>query len=157
MVEAICSSVHTPYEVISSEDLLARIEDFNKKIEAEKSNREEGWDWRNEWTMIGSDVVSLFPSLTAVETAKAVRSQAMKCSIKWDNIDSRWLRLYVHLNQHLSSDITPIKHLLPKKRKGKRGPEPSLSSKECLGRHLENVYDDGIPSSWTWPETETTQ
>ena len=107
--------------------------------------------------MIGSDVVSLFPSLTAVETAKAVRSQAMKCSIKWDNIDSRWLRLYIHLNQHLSSDITPVKHLLPKKRKGKRGPEPGMSSKECLGRYLENVYDNGVPSSWTWPDKEPTQ
>ena len=106
--------------------------------------------------MIGSDVISLFPSLTAIETAKAVRSQALKCSISWDNIDSRWLWFYIHLNQRFSSDISQVKHLLPQKRKGMRGPEPGLSSKECKGRHLENVYENGEPSSWVWPTREPT-
>ena len=75
MVESICCSVTDPYEVISSEDMLARIEDFNKFIEKERKKHGEGWDWRHKYTMIGSDVVSLFPSLTAVNTAKAVRNK----------------------------------------------------------------------------------
>ena len=106
------------------------------------------------WTLIGTDVVSLFPSLSSVNTAKAVRSQAMKSSITWENIDTRWLRLYVHLNRELSSDISDIKHLLPTKRRGKLGPEPGMSCQECLGRYLEPVYDNGQPSSWTWPGLE---
>ena len=107
--------------------------------------------------MLGSDVISLFPSLTAVNTAKAVKSQAMKSSIVWDNIDSKWLRLYIHLNRSLSSDLSEIEHLLPKKRLGKRGPEPGMSSDECLKRYLEEVYEDGTPSSWTWPREPTTE
>ena len=39
--------------------------------------------------MVGSVVVSLFPSLSAVNTAKAVHSQALKSEIRWENIDSR--------------------------------------------------------------------
>ena len=118
--------------------------------------RDSSWDWRNKWTLIGSDVVSLFPSLTAENTAKAVRSQALKSGIIWENIDSKWLRLYIHLNRNLSSDISQIEHLLPKKRKGKRGPEPGMSSKECLQRHLLDVYEKGELSSWTWPTNEPT-
>ena len=33
LVESICCSVNNPYEVISSEDMLARIEEFNVKLE----------------------------------------------------------------------------------------------------------------------------
>ena len=135
-----------PFEVISSEDLVARIERFNNYVKKENDIRGDAWDWKDQWTMIGSDVISLFPSLTAIETAKAVRSQALKCSISWDDIDSRWLWFYIHLNQRFSSDISQVKHLLPQKRKGMRGPEPGLSSKECKGRHLENVYENGEPS-----------
>ena len=75
MVESICSSVNDPFEVISSEDMLARLERFNKHVKKENEIRGDAWDWRDQWTMIGSDVISLFPSLTAIETAKAVRSQ----------------------------------------------------------------------------------
>ena len=55
------------------------------------------------------------------------------------------------------SDISQISHLLPTKRKGKRGKEPGMGSKECLKRYLENVYDNGEPSSWVWPESEPTE
>ena len=123
MVESICCSIHNPYEVISSEDLLARIEEFNIKVKEGIKENGETWDWRHKWMMIGSDIISLFPSLTAVNTAKAVRTQSMKSSIKWENIDCRWLRLYIHLNRSLSSDISDVEHLLPSKRKGERSQE----------------------------------
>ena len=77
VVESLCSSVSKPYEVISSEDMLSRVEVFNGWVENmnEKKKKENiNWDWRDEWILIGSDVVSLFPSLTADRTAKAVRS-----------------------------------------------------------------------------------
>ena len=85
MVESICSSISDPFEVISSEDLLSRIENFNKmvteKIETEASKGNE-WDWREHWTLIGSDVISLFPSLTAENTAQAVKSQVLKSNME---------------------------------------------------------------------------
>ena len=71
MVEAVCGSIKNPYEVISSDDMLSRVESFNKLVEEKKKEREDpNWDWRSEWILIGSDVVSLFPSLSAENTAK---------------------------------------------------------------------------------------
>ena len=105
--------------------------------------------------MIGSDVVSLFPSLTAKNTARAVREQTLKSDISFENIDTRWLSLYIHLNRDIASDITSIKHLLPTRRKGKRGPEPGMSSTECMSRYLEQVYENGELSSWIWPREPT--
>ena len=119
----------------------------------EKKKKEDiNWDWRDEWILIGSDVVSLFPSLTADRTAKAVRSQAEKIEIKWENVDTRWLCMYIHQNRELSSDLSQVEKFLPRRRKGKRGPEPGLSSKECLKRYLECQYENGELSSWEWPE-----
>ena len=69
IVESICSAVEDPYEVISSSDMLSRIEEFNKNMVKEAIKRiedgEKEWDWREEWMLIGSDVLSLFPSLNA--------------------------------------------------------------------------------------------
>ena len=74
VVESVANGVSNPYEVISSEDMLSRIEKCNGKIADMRqeildvdSNIE--WDWRKNYVLIGSDVVSLFPSLTAENTA----------------------------------------------------------------------------------------
>ena len=67
-----------PYEVISSEDLLHRVEKFNKELEKERLEKLPecpDYDWRQDWMLIGSDISALFPSLTKDRTAKAVRRQ----------------------------------------------------------------------------------
>ena len=110
--------------------------------------------------LLGSDVVALFPSLTKKRTAKAVRNQVCKSNIKWNNIDTRWLTLYIHLNRGLNSGLDEIAHLLHKKRPGKRGVEPGLSSAECMRRSLEDWYEINgktYRSSWIWPEKEPTE
>ena len=100
VVESICSSVEDPYEVISSTDMLSRVGKFNEKILQEKIEKIEGreivWDWKKEWMLLGSNVVSLFPSLSAQNTARIVREQLRKCPISWRNIDDTWLRLHLH-------------------------------------------------------------
>ena len=95
VVESICSSKVDPFEVISSEDMLHQFEVFVKEVASELEENKD-YDWRNNWMVMGSDVKSLFPSLTKEKTAKAVRAQAEKNDIKWTNIDSKWLRLYIH-------------------------------------------------------------
>ena len=62
---------------------------------------------------IGSDVTALFPSSTKRRTAEAIYNQAKKSKIAWSNIDEKWLTLYIHLNQNLSSHIGEVSHLLP--------------------------------------------
>ena len=74
MIESVANAVVDPFEVISSEDLLSRFEKFNefiKKTKKKKDDEDPGtdWDWRDDWMLVGSDVVSLFPSLTAETTA----------------------------------------------------------------------------------------
>ena len=39
IVESLCMSVENPFEIISSEDLLARISSSNKEIEKKKRTR----------------------------------------------------------------------------------------------------------------------
>ena len=65
--------------------------------------------------LIGSDVVSLSPSLSAENTARAVKNQILKSPITWNNIDENWIRMYIHQNRSLVEDLSKIEHLLPKK------------------------------------------
>ena len=71
----------------------------------------------------------LFPSLSAVITANAVRTQIKKSEIIWNNIDNRWLTLYLKLNENNleKSDLDSIKLMLPK-RISKMGGAPSFGS-----------------------------
>ena len=110
--------------------------------------------------LLGSGVCSLFPSLTKTRTAKIVRKQAGKIPIKWENIDYRWLTLYIRMNRDLSSGVEKVAHLLPNKRPGKRGREPGMSSTECMRRFLEDefkVNGKWMKSSWIWPTLAPTE
>ena len=90
VVESLCQSMREPFEIISSEDLLARIEGFNREIAA-KLEIEPSYDWRNKYLLLGTDVKALFPSLSAKRTGRAVREQAEKSLIEWEEIDQKWL------------------------------------------------------------------
>ena len=96
IVESVCMSVEQPYEVISSEDILLRIEQCNDKIEnimklkddnmyldklfedgasndmVEKGT-DEDYNWESEYMLLGTDVKALFPSLSAKNTGQAIR------------------------------------------------------------------------------------
>ena len=101
--------------------------------------------------LIGSDVVSLFPSLSAENTARAVKNQVLKSPIRWQNIDKNWIRMYIHQNRDLVENIDEICHLLPQKRPGRKGVESGMHSFECLQRHL---VINGEKSCWSWPAVE---
>ena len=135
VIESLCAAVENPFEVISSEDMLYRIEELNSEIRKERKKKgEEGidYDWRRDFMVIGSDVTALFPSLSA----QAVRNQVRKSKMKWENVDDEWMRLYVHLNRDLCSDISSIKHLLPWKKKGRKGQEVGMGSTEYRQRYI---------------------
>ena len=57
--------------------MLAQFEEFNRDIE-EKIAAEPEYDWRRDYLLLGTDVVSLFPSLSAENTAHAVRKTTSK-------------------------------------------------------------------------------
>ena len=77
-----------------------------------------------------------------------------KSPIVWQNVDHTWLRLYVHLNKHMTSDISKIRHSLPYKKKGIPGKESGMSSLECKKIQL---YLISKKSCLDWPKQEVTE
>ena len=144
-------SVKDPFEIISSEDLLARISKFNRNIERKKEE-DPTYNWRNSYMLLGTDVVSLFPSLSPEKTGRAVRLKAEKSEIEWEEIEYEWLALYIHLNKEICSNHEEIEHLLPKRRRGRKGREAGMGSEECSKRYLL----DSEESNWEWPQIQVT-
>ena len=101
IIESLCLAMNDPFEVISSEDMLAEISEFNDKVKRE-IEKDENYDWRDEYVLLGTDVISLFPSMSAERTGEAIRKQVERSSIKWEEIDEKWLTLYIRLNRDLS-------------------------------------------------------
>ena len=60
---------------------------------------EENWHWYEDYIILGSDVCSPFPSLTADRTSTAVRRQIEKSKIEWSSVDWRLVTLYIKLNE----------------------------------------------------------
>ena len=99
VVEAVAMSIEEPYEVVSAGDMLSRIYACNKAIEKLMNENTANYDWREELILLGTDVQSLFPSLSARNTGIAVREQFAKLKVTWENIDWKMLTLYVKLHE----------------------------------------------------------
>ena len=99
--------------------------------------------------LLGSDVKALFPSMSAEKSAIAVKNQVKKIKMEWLNIDDQWLRLYIHLNRDMCSNLEEVIHLLPHRREGRRGVEAGMGSRECGERQ---VRGNSKESNWTWPD-----
>jgi len=154
VVESLCISVKDPFEVISSCDMLSRVEDFNELIKRKKIEKGESWDWRNDYVLLGSDVKALFPSLSADNTSRIIRKQAEKIQMNWENVHEDWIKVYINLNREKCEDIKEIEHLLPVRRKGRRGVEAGMGSIEAKERRIRGNETN---SNWTWPENRATK
>ena len=64
-------------------------------------------------SVIGNDVISLFPSLDSVNTGKIVREEVEKSTIKIDGFNVRLGLRYIVMNQEYTGDLEPIRKLLP--------------------------------------------
>ena len=78
-----------------------------------------------------------------------MREQVAKSDIIWENIDPRWLCLYVHLNRGEASSISEIEHLLPRRTPGRRGKEAGMGSLEARRREVRESGE----GNWIWPDT----
>ena len=149
VMEAVARTKKTPYAVISSEDMLARVHQHNKNIvnkdkvkenktadvqedearpeneniESSKTSVEE------QLSLIGSDVIALFPSIKADNTARIVREAVESSKVKFEGFDYDKARAYIAINEgDLDDDLKQkLQHLIPK-RKAKTGTKPSMSS-----------------------------
>ena len=82
LLEAVCKSVEDPFEVISTEDMLARIKECNEKVkemrDAKIARAETPNETEEDLIIFGSDVVVLFPSMSATQTGEIVRRHVEK-------------------------------------------------------------------------------
>ena len=74
-------------------------------------------------TLIGSDVVALFPSLTADRTATIIRKEIKNSEIQLEGLDLQRARVYIVINRDTTDDLKEIEDVLPR-RKSKNGTPP---------------------------------
>ena len=97
-VESLANAVSNPTEVISTEDTLSKIKACNTALERRRKEKELKGEVMDEmvrelYTLV-SDVVALFPSMTAVKTGKVAREQAVKTSMIVDRLDYKGMARY---------------------------------------------------------------
>ena len=80
-------------------------------------------------SLIGSDVVALFPSITADRTAEIVRKKIEESEIEFEGIDIDKARAYLAINiDDMNDEVKErIKHVIPE-RKSKNGTRPTMAS-----------------------------
>ena len=70
VLESVADSVGAPFELISTEDLLAALANINKLTERLREENGGILDEEYELICIGSDSVALFPSLKQIRTGR---------------------------------------------------------------------------------------
>ena len=122
LLESVAKTSRDPYSVISAEDLLARVTAYNKNsppapsasraatpvpaaegstpspppTESEIIHPEHE---EEEMSLVGSDVVVLFPSITAERSARIVRDEIQRSEITFEGFDDEKARAYIYMNK----------------------------------------------------------
>jgi hypothetical protein len=112
-----------------------------------------GTSWVREhytMTVIGNDVVSLFPSLDSVNTGRIVREEVEKSTINIDGFNVRLGLKYIAMNEEYTGDLEPIRKLLPF-RVTKPGVKPGMKSKWVNCKEV--LADD----DWVYPPMQLTE
>ena len=84
-------------------------------------------EFKSDLSLVGSDVIALFPSITAEKTGKIVRQEIENSEVEFEGFDVDKGRAYIVINRDMIDDIEEIEYLLPA-RKGKTGIKPTMSS-----------------------------
>ena len=127
MVENIANMRPDPIEVISTEDMLSRIDQYNENI----ANT-----IQDDVVLIGCDAVQLFPSLRAEESGRAVREATMniikRTKFTIEGLDYKEIAKYIRMNltdQEIS--VRRLSRVVPV-RKYNRGRMPGMTGDEAL-------------------------
>ena len=113
----------------------------NERSDNGTANNDQEYDWTQDYMILGTDVRSLFPSLSAQKTGEAVRQQFKKSKVKWENVDWRLITMYVKLQENYwkNNELNGVKLFLPT-RKSNIGRPPSIGT-------------DKVEERFKWPYT----
>ena len=154
-LDALADEMTDTMEVISTEDALSRINDYNAVLEREEKNSfpdsSEGETDEEEFLsqdelklsqrsqnkqynkdgIIGADVKSLFPSMKSKITSRLVSEAVLESDIMFEGIDYKEVVTYLSMNlSDFEMQKSKIRHLLPRK-KGKRGPKAKVTGESA--------------------------
>ena len=91
-------------------------------------------------TVIGNDVIALFPSLDSANTGRIVREEVQTSTIKIEGFNVRLGVRYISMNREYTGDLGEIEHLLPY-RVTKPGVKPGMKCKWVNSKEI--IDDDG--------------
>ena len=127
IVENIANMRPDPIEVISTEDLLSRIDSYNENI------AKNGPD---DVVLTGADAVQLFPSLRAAESGKIVREATIniikETGLEVEGLDFKEIAKYIRMNfTDKEISVRGLSRVVPVRRYTK-GCMPGMTGEEAL-------------------------
>ena len=153
LLESVCNTMTKPYEVISTEDMLARIQECNDRLLEDRKEKiqrgEELTAEDEELFVIANDVVALFPSMTSDMTGKIVRELVEDSELEFEGLDYMEIARYIAIERDQTGDLEEIECLLPKRRKS-RGVAPGIKNPECTKR------EKNTQIVWDFPDKSPT-
>ena len=75
--------------------------------------------WDTKYSLVGSDVKALYPSIQSESTGKIIRTRIEKTRLEFEGFSQEKALAYVAMNLDLTTDIQEIEHLLPTRKSGK--------------------------------------
>ena len=167
-VEAIVEAREDTIEVISTEDMLSKADEYNSKVDSlakpdiheeevtYETDEEEFEEEENtkamdsvqteEKVVIGADAEQLYPSLDAERSAKIVKEAAIKSKIKLEGINYNEAARYIVMNSSEAEIRTSgLRRVLPTRRY-RKGTTPGVTGVEAMG----SESDDEV--KWIFPK-----
>ena len=128
VIEPIAEEVHGGIEVSSTEDLMAKLDTINSKLDKDPKMQEKLEDMM----ILASDAVALFPSLRKEETATTVFEEVVRSRVQVEGLSWKESARYVKINSEpWEAQRFRVSHLLPRRRYT-RGPAPGMTSSDVL-------------------------
>ena len=103
-----------------------------------------------EMSLLGLDVVALFPSMSSKKTGEIVRSRIQKSKMKFAGFEWRRGAVYVVINKHLTGNLGALWKILPYRRKV-GGTQPGMTSQGMMGKQEE------LEKQWVFKTREITE
>ena len=141
------------YELLSTEDLLAKIDQYNGSIEEIRRYYEGKLGYKIDKDKLGdllvivaADCVAMFPSMEGNNTGDIIGRMYLESDLEVKEVNWKELARYVGLLSTPSEAVQyRVRHLLPSRRY-KHGPVPGLSSADVRSRNIDS------DSQWVFPE-----
>ena len=80
-----------------------------------------------EYSLVGSDVKALFPSITSKHTGEIIRRRVQNTTLRMEGFDVEKGLAYIAMNSHLTGELENLKHVIPE-RKNKSNVELKMSA-----------------------------